>query len=74
MKIKNCPECGTKLQNAPGIGPFCPNKECDVVDGILGTVEWHSVEVKCPVCNGSGITTSQVFHIVPREIKNADKL
>lgn len=29
-----CPKCQTKLTYAPGIGPFCPNKECDVIDGI----------------------------------------
>jgi hypothetical protein len=28
-----CNKCGTTLVNAPGIGPFCPNKECDVLDG-----------------------------------------
>ena len=28
-----CYKCGTILLNAPGIGPFCPNKECDVIDG-----------------------------------------
>jgi hypothetical protein len=28
-----CYKCGTILLNAPGIGPFCPNKECDVFDG-----------------------------------------
>ena len=28
-----CYKCGTALLNAPGIGPFCPNKECDVADG-----------------------------------------
>jgi hypothetical protein len=27
-----CYKCGTDLINAPGIGPFCPNKECDVLD------------------------------------------
>jgi hypothetical protein len=25
--------CGTELVNAPGIGNFCPNKECEVKDG-----------------------------------------
>jgi hypothetical protein len=25
--------------NAPGIGPFCPNKDCDVIDNTEG-VEW----------------------------------
>jgi len=28
-----CNKCGTELVNAPGIGLFCPNKECDVMDG-----------------------------------------
>jgi len=27
-----CYKCGTPLINVPGIGPFCPNKECDVID------------------------------------------
>jgi hypothetical protein len=31
----NCYKCGTELINAPGIGPFCPNKSCDVMDGPL---------------------------------------
>ena len=34
-----CYMCGTPLENAPGIGPFCPNKNCDVMDNIEG-VEW----------------------------------
>lgn len=25
--------CGDKILNAPGIGPFCPNKECPIGDG-----------------------------------------
>jgi len=28
-----CRKCGTELLNATGIGPFCPNKQCDVFDG-----------------------------------------
>jgi hypothetical protein len=28
-----CNKCNTTLVNAPGIGHFCPNKECDVLDG-----------------------------------------
>ena len=28
-----CYKCGTPLINAPGIGPFCPNRSCDVFDG-----------------------------------------
>ena len=33
--IGQCPKCNTDLLDAFGIGPFCPNKECDVVDGPL---------------------------------------
>jgi hypothetical protein len=29
-----CFKCGTTLLDAPGIGLFCPNKECDVVDNV----------------------------------------
>jgi hypothetical protein len=31
----NCYMCGTPLENAPGIGLFCPNKTCDVSDDSL---------------------------------------
>ena len=31
--LEPCYKCGTPLVNAPGIGPFCPNKECDIMDG-----------------------------------------
>ena len=31
--IINCNKCGTILENAPGIGLFCPNKNCDIKDG-----------------------------------------
>jgi hypothetical protein len=37
--------CGTELINAPGIGPFCPNKECDVMDNTMG-VEWEVTKPK----------------------------
>ena len=38
-EITHCPKCGTEIMDAPGIGEFCPNKECDVVDNLLGTVD-----------------------------------
>jgi hypothetical protein len=34
-----CYKCGTPLMNAPGIGNFCPNKNCDVQDGPFEEVE-----------------------------------
>ena len=32
----NCNKCGVELVDAPGIGLFCPNKECDVIDNVKG--------------------------------------
>ena len=29
-----CYKCGTPLVDAPGIGLFCPNRECDVIDNV----------------------------------------
>jgi len=31
-----CHKCGTSLVDAPGIGLFCPNRECDVFDNVKG--------------------------------------
>lgn len=31
--LGNCYKCDTPLIHAPGIGPFCPNKKCNVMDG-----------------------------------------
>ena len=36
--IGYCPKCNTKIINAPGIGPFCPNKDCPVVDGVYNEI------------------------------------
>ena len=38
-QLDHCYKCGTPIINAPGIGPFCPNKECDVVDGPFNNTE-----------------------------------
>jgi len=32
-ELAPCYKCGTPLLNAAGIGPFCPNRNCDVADG-----------------------------------------
>ena len=38
-ELTHCPSCGTEIMNASGIGPFCPNKECDIVDNLYGNVD-----------------------------------
>lgn len=30
----NCPKCGTKCEVCPGIGEYCPNKDCTVIDDL----------------------------------------
>jgi hypothetical protein len=50
-----CNKCDTELVDAPGIGLFCPNKECDVIDNVNDgepvelVVRWPEVENKEPV-------------------------
>jgi hypothetical protein len=44
----NCYMCGTPLENAPGIGLFCPNKTCDVSDDSL---QEESILKKHPYLN-----------------------
>jgi len=43
-----CYKCGTPLIIAPGIGPFCPNKECDVFDNTTG-VEPMEIKLSKPI-------------------------
>lgn len=38
-RLTHCPKCGTEIINAPGIGDFCPNKECDVIDNLYGDID-----------------------------------
>lgn len=33
--VEHCPRCGSVVENAAGIGPFCPNAKCDVADNLL---------------------------------------
>jgi len=48
--LEPCYKCGTPLINAPGIGPFCPNKACDVVDGwALEGYEPIEIKITLPV-------------------------
>ena len=47
-KLDPCYKCGTPLIVAPGIGPFCPNKECDVADGPLLEEEPIVIKTELP--------------------------
>lgn len=32
--LGRCPGCGAELEHAPGIGRFCPRKECTRYDAV----------------------------------------
>ena len=34
--LQHCRKCGTKIQCASGVALYCPNKDCDVFDDVLG--------------------------------------
>lgn len=34
LKVTSCFKCGYHLSTAPGIGTFCPNKNCEVCDDV----------------------------------------
>lgn len=42
--LTHCPKCNTEIMTAPGIGEFCPNKECDVIDNLYGDVDIETQE------------------------------
>jgi hypothetical protein len=47
----HCHKCNTELVNAPGIGLFCPNKSCDVIDGPFTDKEEKSLLEQHPYLN-----------------------
>lgn len=47
----HCHKCNTELVNAPGIGLFCPNKSCDVIDGPFSDKEEKSLLEQHPYLN-----------------------
>jgi len=60
----NCNKCGTELVDAPGIGWFCPNKECDIADGPFDgseppelVIHWPEVpKVEQPIVEEPDVT------------------
>lgn len=40
--VETCPKCDTELKDAPGIGLYCPNQSCDVMDN---TKNWNEPKV-----------------------------
>jgi len=68
-----CYKCGTTLVNAPGIGLFCPNQECDVLDNINGA-EPIELTINWPVPTADdilakGVTSSDPADNIPLAVE-----
>ena len=65
-----CYKCGTELVNAPGIGPFCPNRTCDVFDCTSGeeiTFTTPTVIVEPPLVQEVLVEVPQPVYQIPAE-------
>jgi hypothetical protein len=71
-----CNKCNTELVNAPGIGLFCPNKSCDVLDGPFADKSETEITIippapitaPTPIKNSSNIRSQvKVFRPVTHE-------
>lgn len=67
--IEVCPKCNTELFIAPGIGPYCPNRHCDVIDD---TSNWEQ-PMKPLYIKKTYYTTveeqdNELFILIPDEI------
>jgi len=54
-----CYKCNTPLLNAPGIGPFCPNKSCDVIDGPFMEEE-NVTDVQTTIVEPNGVVGEEL--------------
>jgi hypothetical protein len=50
---ERCWKCGTPVQWNTGIGAFCPNITCDVVDALEGQGAWD-IKIAIPPASAAG--------------------
>lgn len=65
--------CGTELKHATGIGPFCPNENCDILDGPFSPSVIDTPNL-CPGCDGSGTTDHPITMETQGPEKDAEKM
>jgi Skp family chaperone for outer membrane proteins len=75
-----CHKCGTELIDAPGIGLFCPNKECDVIDNLINDQELNtSIEERIATGesyidgDGNEVIVDSKFKIIPELQQELEK-
>jgi hypothetical protein len=71
----HCFMCGTELINAPGIGPFCPNKSCDVKDELFEEPEEEpkSILEQHPYLSKPFVSFDTKPMVAPKEEPTADE-
>ena len=65
----NCYMCGTELIDAPGIGLFCPNKQCDVKDN---TSKEESILEQHPYLSKPFVSFDVKPMVAPKEEPNEE--
>jgi hypothetical protein len=70
-----CYKCGTPLVDAPGIGLFCPNKECDVIDNVKGEEPIEFVVTNSDSADNVPVVAEPDLHVYDDErlVSNLDK-
>jgi phage FluMu protein Com len=51
LERMRCSKCGTEAIYGEGIGHYCPNKECDNIDGVMAPFDKIDSQV-CDYCEG----------------------
>jgi len=57
-----CTECLTEANTGTGIGPYCPNKDCEVGDGPELTQRKPVTVENCDVCSGQLFKSGNTVH------------
>lgn len=63
-KPETCPKCKTPLMCAIGIGPYCPNEDCDVIDNIDSYSEGSDYGRSIPDGNGGSINENGASEVI----------
>ena len=71
-----CYKCGTPLVDAPGIGLFCPNQACDVVDNINGEEPIEFVVTNSNPADNVPVVAEPDLHVYDNErlVSRFDKI
>ena len=70
----NCFRCGTKIKYTKGIGPNCPNPECEITDNIIDHKKKEEVVETLPEQEVNTVNVQQKEGWSPQWFKRAMRL